>query len=108
MLLVVLTVLEWGGPQHEGEVEQRRATALELVAQSRQSANDLSEMARLYVSTRDPLYRTYFNQILAIRSGKAQRPVGYDSSFWTRVLAGESQSVSYGQPESLVTQAHSA
>jgi signal transduction histidine kinase len=65
-------------------------------------------MTRLYVSTRDPLYRTYFNQILAIRSGKAPRPINYDSSFWTRVLAGESQSVTHGQPESLVAQAHSA
>jgi len=56
-LLVVFNVLEWGGPQH-GDAGERHVTALALVAQTRQSANDLSEMTRLYVSTRDPLYRT--------------------------------------------------
>ena len=74
----------------------------------RQSSNDLTHMVRLYVSTGEPRYRAYYDEILAIRSGTAPRPTHYDSSFWDRVLAEGKGFVEYGPPESLVDQMRAA
>ena len=62
-------------------------------------------MVRLYVSTGQPKYRRYYEELLAIRSGAAPRPRDYDASFWDRVLADGKQGVQYGPPQSL-TAAH--
>ncbi|MGH9280786.1 MAG: ATP-binding protein [Acidimicrobiales bacterium] len=74
----------------------------------RRSSNDLTHMVRLYVSTGDPRYRSYYDEILAIRSGTAPRPRDYGSSFWDRVLAEGKGFVQYGDPESLVAQMRAA
>ena len=66
------------------------------------------KMVRLYVSTGEPRDRQHYDEILAIRSGTAPRPVNDDSSFWERVLAGGKGSVRYGPPESLVDQMRAA
>lgn len=53
----------------------------------RQSSDDLTQMARLYVHTGEKKYRDYYNQILAIRNGKAPRPIKYDVPFWDLFIA---------------------
>jgi signal transduction histidine kinase/CheY-like chemotaxis protein/HPt (histidine-containing phosphotransfer) domain-containing protein len=58
-------------------------------------------MVRLYVETGEPRYRRYYDEILAIRSGAAPRPLNYDSSFWDRVLADGEGRVRTGPPTSL-------
>ena len=92
----------------QARAETQRNTSFRLADSMRQSSNDLTHMVRLYVSTGDSRYRSYYNEILVIRSGTAPRPVRYDSSFWDRVLAEGKGFVEYGRPQSLVDQMRAA
>jgi signal transduction histidine kinase/CheY-like chemotaxis protein/HPt (histidine-containing phosphotransfer) domain-containing protein len=107
-LLVVLTALQIRGSDHENKVESERVTQLELADSMRQSSNDLTRMVQLYVSTGQTRYRTYYDQILAIRAGTAPRPLDYTNSFWDEVLAHGPSSVRYGPPQSLEDQMRAA
>ena len=102
--LIGVTTLQLRGSQSQSRAENRRTASFLLADGMRQSSNDLTNMVRLYVATGRPVYRRYYNQILAIRNGTAPRPRNYDSSFWDRVLARGESFVSYGPPESLVDQ----
>ena len=53
------------------EAEERRFRSVRLADELRQSSDDLTRMARLYVVTGDEEYKTWFHEILAIRDGKA-------------------------------------
>ena len=54
----------------------------------RQTSDDLTRMARLNAITGEPLYREYFDEILAIRNGTAPRPELYhEIPWWDIVLA---------------------
>ncbi len=54
----------------------------------RQSSDDLTKLARLYVTTKDSEpeqaaeYLRQYNAILAIRDGKIPRPEGYEKVYW--------------------------
>ena len=85
----------------QAEAETRRHESFRIAEAMRQSSDQLTMMVRLYVSTGQPLYREYFEEILAIRSGQSPRPVGYDGSFWDRVLAQGKAGVRYGPAKSL-------
>ena len=106
--LIVVTTLQLAGSQRQSDAENRRAESFLVADSMRQSSNELTNMVRLYVSTGDPRSRDYYNEILAIRSGAAPRPRGYDSSFWDRVLAEGTGFVRYGPRESLVEQMRAA
>ena len=67
--------------------EAQRYQSFKLVDLLRQGADDLTRMARLYVQTGDERYRTYFEQIVAIRDGKAPRPLDYTNVYWDFVMA---------------------
>jgi PAS domain S-box-containing protein len=94
--LVQVTRLQSHNAIAQAQVENRRAAAFQLAEQVRHSANELSMMVRLFLTTADPRYQTYHQRILAIRRGSAPRPVGYDGSFWDRVLANGDTGVVYG------------
>jgi signal transduction histidine kinase/CheY-like chemotaxis protein/HPt (histidine-containing phosphotransfer) domain-containing protein len=106
--LVVVTTLQLRDSGQQTKAENQRNRSFHLADSMRQSSNDLTRMVRLYVSTGEPRYREYYEDILAIRSGTAPRPVNYDSSFWDRVLAEGKGVVRYGRPESLVEQMRAA
>ena len=53
-----------------------------LADELRQSSDDLTRMARTYTVTGDPKYKAYFDEILAIRSGEAPRPMEYHNIYW--------------------------
>ncbi len=75
---------------------QSRMAALSLSDRLRQTSDDLTRMVRLYAVNGDPVYREYFDQILAIRNGEAPRPVNYFTTpYWDIVLnSGER----FGEP----------
>ena len=106
--LFVVATLQLRASGGQARAENQRNTSFRVADSMRQSSNDLTKMVRLYVSTGDSRYRSYYNQILVIRSGAAPRPTRYDSSFWDRVLAEGEGSVAYGPPESLVDQMRAA
>jgi two-component system, NarL family, sensor histidine kinase EvgS len=100
-LLSVVTILQVRTATERTRAERQRVTSFRLSDGMRQSSNDLTRMVRLYVTTGDPRYRQYYNQILDIRSGKSARPRSYDSSFWDRVLADGDKGVRLGPPAAL-------
>ena len=100
--LFLVTTLQVRRADEQADVENRRTESLRVADGMRQSSNDLTQMVRLYVSTGEPRYREHYDEILAIRSGEAPRPLDYDGVFWDRVLAEGKGFVRYGPPESLV------
>ena len=106
--LLVVTTLQLQASGAQARAENQRNQSFRLADSMRQSSNDLSLMVRLYVSTGEQRYRSYYDEILAIRAGAAPRPRDYHSSFWDRVLAEGKGFVEYGKPESLVDQMRTA
>ncbi|MDX1488746.1 MAG: HAMP domain-containing protein [Acidiferrobacterales bacterium] len=70
------------------EAEDRRFRSVRLAGELRQSSDDLTRMARLYVVTGDEQYKTWFHEILAIRDGTEPRPERYDLVYWDLVRPG--------------------
>jgi signal transduction histidine kinase/HPt (histidine-containing phosphotransfer) domain-containing protein len=106
--LIVVTSLQLQRSTHQADVENRRTESFLVADSMRQSSNDLTLMVRLYVSTGQPRYRGYYDQILAIRNGSSQRPANYDSSFWDRVLSEGTGFIEYGPPQSLTDKMRAA
>ena len=106
--LFVVTTLQLRGANFQSEAENRRTESFLLADSMRQSSNELTRMVRMYVSTGEPRYRDYYEEILAIRAGTAPRPRQYNSAFWDRVLARGKGFVDYGPPESLREQMRAA
>ena len=67
--------------------EQRRFRSEMIADELRQSSDDLTRMARLYVVTGDKKYKDYFDEIIGIRNGTIPRPEGYEMVYWD--LVGE-------------------
>lgn len=70
------------------EADEGRFRSARLADELRQSSDDLTRMARLYVVTSDNQYKTWFQEILAIRDGKGPRPERYDLVYWDLVQPG--------------------
>ena len=71
--------------QNEGkitEAEETRHRLYLLADQLRQTSDDLTRMARLYVVTGEPKYKEYFQNILDIRDGTKARPQSYYRIYW--------------------------
>ncbi len=83
------------------QAKQRRSESLQLVDMLRQSSDDLTRMARSYVTTGDERFYEYFNRILAIRSGEAPRPLNYQRIYWDYVTATGKLPRADGEPTSL-------
>ncbi len=74
-----------------------RRAALAFADGLRQTSDDLTRMIRLYAVTGDPVYRDYFDEILAIRNGESPRPVKYfEIPYWDIVLDTGVREVDYG------------
>ncbi len=71
--------------QNEGKVTEAEETRYRLYVradQLRQTSDDLTRMARLYVITGESKYREYFQTILDIRDGIKPRPKDYYRIYW--------------------------
>lgn len=66
---------------------EQRFAALALGNEMRQSSDDLTRMARAYVTSGQAIYRQYYDEILAIREGRAERPLNYHEIYWDLVLS---------------------
>jgi len=90
-VLLIMTLLFFGYVWAEKQVDlannQRYKTQL-LIDELRQSSDDLTRMIRSYIVTGNVVYLRYFEEILAIRDGKAPRPAQYDSVYWDLIAAG--------------------
>ena len=64
------------------ETEERRYLSYLLADELRQSSDDLTRMARVYVVTGDPKFLEIYNAILDIRNGNKPRPIAYERIYW--------------------------
>jgi class 3 adenylate cyclase/HAMP domain-containing protein len=68
------------------EAQAQRYKSYILADELRQSSDDLTRFARMYVATGDGKYLTYYWNILDIRNGKMTRPEGYEGVYWDLVI----------------------
>ncbi len=69
--------------------DDRRYQSYILAEELRLSSNNLTLMARLYAYTGEEKYLTFFNEILAIRSGDKPRPKNYQQIYWDLVIPAQ-------------------
>lgn len=101
VISVILFILILKNESQILEAEENRYSLYLRADQLRQTSDDLTRMARLYVVTEDPKYKEYFQTILDIREGLSPRPENYHSIYWDFYIAtGEPPRMS-GQPISL-------
>lgn len=79
------------GEERLQTLERRSDDSLALATEIRQSSDDLTRFARLYVVTGDPAYEHYFDMIIAIRDGKLAHPRSSPRTYWDQVVAGLSE-----------------
>lgn len=66
-----------------------REVSLAHADEFRDSTNDLNRMATNYIVTGDPIFKTYYNDIVSIRDGRMPRPNGYGGAYWDSIVAKE-------------------
>ncbi len=67
-------------------VNELRHQSLLYADELRQSSDDLTRMVRSYAVTGNPIYKQYYQDIIAIRDGILPRPSDYQNSYWQLVL----------------------
>lgn len=67
------------------KAEEERIKALHLVAETQQSADDLTRLARNFVATLHPDYLRQYYAVLDIREGRVARPERYHDIYWKLV-----------------------
>lgn len=77
--------------------EQNRFFCAREAHRLKESSDQLTVMARIYVVTGNPEYLHHFNEILGIRDGRLPRPVDYDSTYWDLII-GKVKSPSPTEP----------
>ncbi|WP_342117795.1 methyl-accepting chemotaxis protein [Pseudoduganella sp. OTU4001] len=68
-----------------------------LADELRQSSDDLTRLARVYVVSGEAAYEQQYMDILAIRNGQKPRPANYERIYWDFVAAGAPVPASSGQ-----------
>jgi diguanylate cyclase (GGDEF)-like protein/PAS domain S-box-containing protein len=86
ILIIIFAIYTWSEKKVDRANDRRHISFL-LADELRQSSDDLTRMARLYVVTGNPLYKKYYQSILDIRDGKIPRPEDYQNIYWDFVLA---------------------
>ncbi len=69
----------------------------QLADECRQTSDDLSMMARLYVLTGNKKYDKFYHKIISIRKGISPLPKGYNEVYWDLVLANDIVPISSGE-----------
>jgi adenylate cyclase len=70
------------------DAQKRRYESYLLADELRQSSDDLTRFARMYVATGEDRYLQFYWNILDIRNGMITRPEGYESVYWDLVVGG--------------------
>lgn len=81
--------------------EQHRFRSYQLAIELFQSSEDLTRMARSYVSTGNPIYEKHYLEILAIRNGQRPRPSLYTCTYWHLAGVGKGPAIAPGEAVAL-------
>jgi diguanylate cyclase (GGDEF)-like protein/PAS domain S-box-containing protein len=82
--------------------DHHRYRSLLLAGELFQSSEDLTRMARTYVTTGNPVYKRYFFEILDIREGIKPRPQNYSPTYWHLMDAEKNSASAQGEAVSLL------
>jgi len=74
--------------QEVTRIEKQLNDARNLAIELTQSSDHLTYLARLFVATGDPQYKTYHKFVIDIREGKRPHPKRYIHSYWHQVISG--------------------
>ena len=75
-----------GALERVARTETQRFKSISLADELRQSSDDLTRFARMYVQTGDERFVDYFDRVLAIRNGERLRPDQYEGVYWDLVI----------------------
>jgi two-component system, sensor histidine kinase and response regulator len=70
-------------------VQENRQQALKITYDIQQETFVLSQMVRAYTTSANTKYLRYYYDIIDIRQGNIAPPENYDSTYWSKVMAGE-------------------
>ncbi|MBN2673926.1 MAG: diguanylate cyclase [Deltaproteobacteria bacterium] len=73
------------------EAGERRLNSYMLADELRQTSDDLTRMARTYVSTKDPKYKLFYQEIIDIRDGRRPLPNNPYIIYWDLVLDSDTR-----------------
>lgn len=88
LAIVYLTALLIKGEQKQVNIEALSYESYNLALELKQSYDDLTRFARIFVVTGNPVYEKYFKAIIAIRNGQQAHPKGFDYAYWDYVAEG--------------------
>ncbi|UAA37266.1 response regulator [Paraneptunicella aestuarii] len=88
LIVALSTAGIFGAQQNLKDMEEQRNVTLKLTEELHQSTNDLTNMARAYISNGEVRLKHYFDIILAIRNGQMPPPENYHPSFWEIASSG--------------------
>ena len=67
------------------QTEENRIQAQRLISETQQSSNDLTNLSREFVATRNPEYARQYYAVLDIREGRISRPERHHDIYWKLV-----------------------
>ena len=85
--LAVLTILLFLNQRELSRSQRVHFESYLLADELRQSSDDLTRMARTYVTTGNEEFERQYWTVLDIRNGKIGRPLNYDRIYWDLVAA---------------------
>ncbi|MCX5849314.1 MAG: PAS domain S-box protein [Deltaproteobacteria bacterium] len=100
LLLTIIVIVVFQALNTQEDVahsEEHRFRSFSLAMELFQSSEDLTRMARSYVSTGNPIYDKRYFEILDIRNGKQPRPAHYASTYWHLAGVGRGPAVAQGE-----------
>jgi PAS domain S-box-containing protein len=104
LLLIILGFFVFKALNSRNDVirsEEHRFRSVMLAIELFQSSEDLTRMARSYVSTGNPIYKNKYFEILDIRNGKRPRPQKYNITYWHLAGEGKGEAVAPGKTVAL-------
>jgi len=90
VLLLIVSVfvsMLLSGEKRIYKIEEIKFNAASLTYELKQSSDDLTRFARLYAATKNPIFKEYFNAVIAMRDGKLAYPKSYGLTYWDQLLA---------------------
>ncbi|WP_189418866.1 PAS domain S-box protein [Cellvibrio zantedeschiae] len=84
---LVITFITYVHSEKQVDIaNDQRNLSLQYADELRQSSDDLTRMVRSYAATGNPIYKQYYQDIVAIRDGNLPRPHNYQNNYWHLAL----------------------
>lgn len=104
LLLIIIGIVVFKALTVQDDVtrsEQHRFRSFLLAMELFQSSENMTRMARSYVTTGNPIYENRYFEILDIRNGKKPRPEHYTVTYWHLSGVGRGPAIAPGEAVAL-------